>query len=80
MAVALRRPTPAAFIEKSPHTSAGLAGGDVVTAIDGMPIPDMRRMSQIVRSKRVGDKITIEFSRDEKTEHVVVELAPLPSG
>jgi membrane protease YdiL (CAAX protease family) len=59
---------------------AGLRVGDVVTAIDGIPIPDMRRMTQIIRSKQVGDKITIEFSRDEKTEQIVVELAPLPSG
>ena len=67
----------------APGSSAdqsGLRVGDVVTAIDGMPIPDMRRMTQIVRSRRVGDKITIEFSRDEKTEQIVVELAPLPSG
>jgi S1-C subfamily serine protease len=67
----------------APGSSAdrtGLRVGDVVTAIDGMPIPDMRHMSQIVRSERVGDKITIEFSRDEKTQQIVVDLAPLPSG
>ncbi len=57
---------------------AGLRAGDVVTAMDGFPVPDMLQMSRIVRSKRVGDKTAVEFSRDGKTRQIEIVLKPLP--
>jgi membrane protease YdiL (CAAX protease family) len=57
---------------------AGLRAGDVVTAMDGFPVPDMLQMRRIVRSKRVGDKVTVDFVRDGKTQQVEVTFTPLP--
>ncbi len=67
--------------EVTPGSAADLAGlraGDVVTAVNGIPIPDMLQMSRIVRSKRVGDKVTVEFVRDGKTQQIEIVLKPLP--
>jgi membrane protease YdiL (CAAX protease family) len=49
-----------------PESAAALAGlqaGDVVTAVDGQPVVDIRTMSQIIRKKKVGDRVDIEFNR-----------------
>jgi membrane protease YdiL (CAAX protease family) len=42
---------------------AGLRVGDVVTALDGEPVADTPSMARVVRSRRVGDKVTVEFTR-----------------
>jgi membrane protease YdiL (CAAX protease family) len=68
------------LIDVVPGSAADLAGlhaGDVVNSIDGAAVPDMERMTQIVRSKRVGDAVTIEFVRDGNTRQIEAILTRL---
>jgi len=49
---------------------AGLRIGDVVTAIDRKPVVDIRGIAQIIRRKRVGDTVSVEFIRDGAAHQV----------
>jgi membrane protease YdiL (CAAX protease family) len=49
---------------------AGLRVGDVVTALDGTAVRNFRELSAIVRQKRVGDQVIIDFTRQGKPQRV----------
>ena len=54
--------------------AAGLQVGDVVTAVDGEAVADLRAIARVVRRKRVGDEVTIEFRRGGKAHRDVAVL------
>ena len=57
--------------------SAGLQVGDLVTAVDGRPVADWSRFTRMIRSKKVGDQVSIEFMRNgtaNRVEAVLVKL------
>jgi membrane protease YdiL (CAAX protease family) len=58
--------------------AAGLQVGDVVTALDGKPVADILEMAQIIRRKRVGDRVEIQFNRGGAAQHIEAVLKPLP--
>ena len=58
----LTRVAPASAAEE-----AGLLIGDVVTKIDGRSIADITEIVSIVRQKKVGEQLDIEFRRDGET-------------
>lgn len=65
-----------------PADTAGLQEGDVITAIDEMPVETAEDLIAMVIEAKVGDTVTVEFER-EGEEHVIdIVLAPLivPSG
>jgi putative serine protease PepD len=53
----------------SPAAKAGLRGGDIVIALDGKPIGSPEELIVSVRSKNVGDVVTVTYERNgvEKT-------------
>jgi membrane protease YdiL (CAAX protease family) len=53
---------------------AGLRVGDVVTVVDGEPVTDIRAMAQVVRRRRVGDAVAIEFIRGGEARRVEAVL------
>ena len=53
---------------------AGLAPGDVMTAIDGRAISTNSDVGDIIREKSPGDSISIEFERDGATSTVEAQL------
>ncbi len=53
---------------------AGLQAGDVITAVDGDPVPDPQSLLLIIRSKRVGDQVVVEFRRDRVAQQMVAVL------
>jgi membrane protease YdiL (CAAX protease family) len=57
---------------------AGIKAGDIVTALDGTAVRNFREVSAIVRRKRAGDSITIDFTRDGVPQRVQAVLTPLP--
>jgi hypothetical protein len=64
-------------IKGSPAAEAGLAAGDVITAVNGRPageftLPQFREML-----KRDGDRITLEVKRGEETREVTFLLRKL---
>src|SRR5262249_28725962 len=42
---------------------AGLRIGDVVTAIDGVSVADIQQVAAVLRRKRVGEQVMVEFIR-----------------
>jgi S1-C subfamily serine protease len=53
---------------------AGLRVGDVVTALDGTAVGNLRDLRAIVRRKRIGDRVTIDYTRQGTPRRVEVAL------
>ena len=53
---------------------AGLRGGDIVTALDGQPINGPEELIVAVRSKNVGDVVSLTYKRDGKEKTVSLTL------
>ncbi|HEV3120468.1 MAG TPA: PDZ domain-containing protein, partial [Isosphaeraceae bacterium] len=56
---------------------AGVQVGDVVTNLDEYPVADIRAMSRVVRSKRVGDRIAVKLVRGGRSRRVEAVLMGL---
>ncbi len=65
--------------ERSPASTCGLAEGDVIIAIDGQPTPSMAAVATLVRSRQVGDTITITYRHEGLPDATTVRLAEAPS-
>jgi putative serine protease PepD len=52
------------ILSGSPAEKAGLRGGDIVIALDGKPINGPEELIVSVRSKNVGDVVTLTYKRD----------------
>jgi S1-C subfamily serine protease len=63
----------------SPADDAGLAAGDVVTAIDGTPVESSADLVTAVSEKQPGDTVTLTVTRDGATRTVEVELGDRPA-
>ena len=61
----------------SPAEKAGLRGGDIVIALDGKPINAPEELIVSVRSKNVGDVVTLTYKRNgvEKTVSITLIAA-----
>lgn len=59
----------------SPAEKAGLKAGDVITAMDGVPITGSVSLAARVRSEQVGDEVTIDVSRGTSAEQIKVTLS-----
>ena len=62
---------------KLPITIIGtefLLGGDVITEINGQSLDDPEKLMKIVRSLKVGDKVSLTLFRDMKTRRVEFHL------
>ncbi len=58
-----------------PAFRSGMKVGDVITKIDAIPTPDRAKFQSILWSHEAGDKVSIEYIRDDTLRTVVVELA-----
>ena len=58
----------------SPAEKAGLKAGDVITAMDGVPITGSISLAARVRSERVGGEVTLDVSRGTAAQQVKVTL------
>lgn len=67
-----------AIQDESPAKKAGLQVGDVVMSIDGNKMSDVQSLFNFLRSKNVGDSVTLIIKRDgeEKKVELVLEEAP----
>ena len=56
--------------------SEGLQVGDVITAVDGTPIPDMDKVNELKQDKKAGDKLTLSVYRIStgKTLNITITL------
>ena len=69
----------AAGIQRTHARSSGYVLGDLITAIDGKPVHDVKSVAQIVSQKKVGDVLTLSVVRDGQTRKVPVTLRPQPA-
>jgi S1-C subfamily serine protease len=68
----------AAGVQPTQQTLEGIVWGDLITAIDGKPVHDVKSLAQIVSQKKVGDVLTLTIVRDGRTQKVPVTLRPQP--
>jgi serine protease Do len=61
-----------------PAEAAGLEPGDLVLTLDGKPMENGRQFHVNLYSRRVGETVTLEVSRDGKTLSVPVVVTELP--
>jgi S1-C subfamily serine protease len=69
----------AAGIQPTQQTAEGIAWGDLIIAIDGKPVHDVKTLAQIVASKKVGDVVKVTIERDGKRLELSVTLLPRPA-
>jgi putative serine protease PepD len=55
-----------------------LLGGDVITEMNGESLDTSEKLMKMVRSLKVGDKVSLTLYRDLKTRHVEFELPERP--
>jgi membrane protease YdiL (CAAX protease family) len=53
---------------------AGIGAGDIIARADGNPVADLPGLARVARAKQVGDRVTIEFMRDNESRTVDVVL------
>jgi len=70
--------TIAAVIADSPADKAGLQRGDVITAVDGTAVEDMKALLAVIKDKNVGDTLTLSVLRDGAAQDVTVTLEARP--
>lgn len=66
-------------VSDGPAASAGLRTGDVITAVDGAPIPSSESLIGTIRARSVGDTVDLTVLRGSATRQVEVTLAAAPS-
>ncbi len=64
----------------SPADAAGLAAGDVITAVNGVPTSHPYRCQKIIEMAGAGQTIQLDLRRDGTAVSTALTLAPLPSG
>jgi len=64
----------------SPAETAGLKVGDVLIKIGDTAVTDAQSASAAVQSHKVGDKVSVEVTRDGKTVTVTATLAAAPAS
>ena len=63
-----------------PAAQAGLKKYDVIIKVDKKTINNYDELQEILKSKRVGDKVLLEIIRNQKPLLVTVNLAEKPSN
>ena len=61
-------------IEGSPAARSGLEDGDVILEMDGRELSDLRALSELLGSKKPGDKVPTVVLRDGKKVELEVTL------
>ncbi|MBQ8047174.1 MAG: Do family serine endopeptidase [Prevotella sp.] len=59
---------------ESAAEEAGLKKGDAIVAIDGKTVTKFAELTEVMASKRPGDKVTLTYLRDKKKHTVTVTL------
>ncbi|GIG65214.1 S1C family serine protease [Phytomonospora endophytica] len=60
-----------------PAATAGIQPGDIITAIDGTPIPTVTELNVLLASKKPGDQVTVTITRADSNMDVPVTLGEL---
>jgi len=63
-----------------PAAKAGIHAGDVITAIDGTPTPDLATVLSVMRDHQPGDHVKVSVSRDGRSQVLDVTLGEQSAG
>lgn len=66
-------------VSGSAADKAGVEVGDIITQFDDQKLDEDNKLSQIIRSKKVGDRVKIRVFREGKTLDFEVTLAEAPN-
>jgi putative serine protease PepD len=61
-----------------PAAQAGLAGGDVITSIDGEPARSNIQLEKLTVTKRAGDVVSVDYKRAGQSLHANITLGAQP--
>ena len=67
-------------VPNSPAQLNGILPGDIIQKIDGKEINDPRKIAEIVRNKKVGDKLHFKLLRNGKVQIIAIEIGTLPDN
>jgi putative serine protease PepD len=67
-----------AVVPGGPAATAGLQAGDVITSIDGQPATSNIQLEELTLTKKPGDAVELEVTRDGHSAKVSVTLAAQP--
>jgi thiol-disulfide isomerase/thioredoxin len=65
-------------IDDTPAAKAGLQAGDFITSVDSSPVKNRDELLTVLRSKGVGNRVTVHFKRQGKAEQKTLKLEALP--
>lgn len=68
----------AQVVPKSPAEKAGIKEGDVIVKVNDQEIRTAEDLRQIIKTKKIGEEITLLILRQNKYEKVKVKLAEMP--
>ncbi len=66
-------------VENTPAKDAGILVGDIITKMDGKNINGENSVADVLKSKKVGDRINIDIWRDGKTINLTATLKESPN-
>ncbi len=63
-----------------PAARAGLQAGDVVTAVDGVAVPDARTLARASARARPGSVVTLTVQRDSMAQYLLARIIAAPES
>ncbi len=67
-------------VPRGPADRAGLQSGDVVTAVDGVPVADARGLARVVARTRAGTTLALTVNRDGMSQYLLARIIPAPES
>ena len=68
------------MVPDSPAAKAGLKEGDIITAVDGIPITAVTPLDDILTQYTPGTTVALDVLRDGKTITLTVTLGTRPAN
>jgi hypothetical protein len=63
------------IVPDSPAAKAALQAGDILLSVAGQPIDDMQAYSNVLKTLKVGELVTVEYRRGDAVMSVKMEIA-----
>jgi S1-C subfamily serine protease len=68
------------IVPESPAQKSGILPGDIIQKVEGEEIGDPTKIAEIVRNRKVGEKLHIRLLRDGQVKVIQITIGNLPDG